>query len=155
MAAEIINICEEIREWIESGLDAPGDATVSREYIGPVNVDSITGRKVFVMPLSYLNNPADRAEDEWVYGVQVTVVEKFNSPGDPTKEWIDARVLFVQQKVSDRCDFVRQMLTFGDSNERRLLTYANDVDVYDEAQLVQNKLFKSDVTFEFRETMGA
>jgi hypothetical protein len=155
MAAEIINICEEIREWIEAGLNAPGDATVSREYIGPVSVDSITGRKVFVMPLSYLNNPADRGEDEWVYGVQVTVIEKYTDRGDPTKAWIDERVLFVQQKVSDRCDFVRTMLVFGTNNERRLLTYANEVAVYDEALLVQNKLFKSDVTFEFRETMGA
>lgn len=153
MAAEITTVCEAIKDWIVLGLDAPTDATVSRVYIAPVDVDTLTGRKIFVFPLKYSNGPATRGEDEWVYGVQVTCVEKYNTAGNPTNEWIDTRVDFVQAKISDRCDFVRTLFTFATSRE--LFTQTNEVNVYDEALLSQEKLFRSDVVFEFRETLTA
>ena len=108
---------------------------------------------MFVFPLKYSNGPATRGEDEWVYGVQVTCVEKYTARGEPTKAWVDDLVDFVQQKISDRCDFVRTLFTFGTTRE--LFTQTNEVNVYDEAALSQEKLFKSDVVFEFRETLSA
>ena len=153
MAAEITTVCEAIKDWIVAGLDAPTDATVSRVYIAPVNVDTLTTRQIFVFPLKYSNGPTTRSEDEWVYGVQVTCVEKYTTAGNPTNTWIDGLVDFVQAKISDRCDFVRTLFTFGTTRE--LFTQANEVTVYDEALLSQEKLFRSDVVFEFRETLTA
>jgi hypothetical protein len=153
MAAEITTVCEAIKDWIVAGLDVVPEATVTRNYLAPVNVNTLTGRYVFVFPLKYSNGPATRGEDEWVYGVQVTCVEKYNSRGEPTKAWVDDLVSFVQQKISDRCDFVRTLFTFGTTRE--LFTQTNEVNVYDEAALSQEKLFKSDVVFEFRETLSA
>jgi hypothetical protein len=153
VAAEIITVCEAIKTWIADGLDAPGDATVSRVYIAPVNVDTLTTRQIFVFPLKYSNGPATRGEDEWVYGVQVTCVEKYTTAGNPTNTWLDNLVEFVQHKISDRCDFVRELFTFASTRE--LFTQTNEVTVYDEALLSQEKLFRSDVVFEFRETLTA
>lgn len=153
MAAEIITVCDAIADYIEAGLDDPGDATVTRCYIAPVNVNTLSGRHLFVFPLKYSNGPATRAEDEWIYGVQVTCVEKYTGRGDPTNAWVDDLVEFVQAKVSDRCDFVRTLFTFATTRE--LITQTNEVNVYDEAALSNEKLFKSDVVFEFRETQAA
>ncbi len=153
MAAEITTVCEAIKDWIVAGLDVVPEATVTRNYLAPVNVNTLTGRYVFVFPLKYSNGPATRGEDEWVYGVQVTCVEKYTARGEPTKAWVDDLVDFVQQKISDRCDFVRTLFTFGTTRE--LFTQTNEVNVYDEAALSQEKLFKSDVVFEFRETLSA
>ena len=154
MAAEIITVCEAIKTWIADGLDAPGDATVSRVYIAPVDVDTITTRQVFVFPLAYNNGPSTRGENEWIYSIQVSCVEKYTAVGNPTNDWIDARVDFVQDKIFDRCGFDRQLLTFGTTRE--LVTQSQEtVSVYDEALLSQQKLFRSDVVFEFRETLTA
>ncbi len=152
MAADIITVCDAIAARIEAGLDDPGDATVTRCYLAPVNVNTLTGRHLFVFPLKYSNGPATRAEDEMVYGVQVTCVEKYTDRGEPTNAWVDDLVEFVQAKISDRCDFVRTLLTFATTRE--LYTQTNDVSVYDEAALSQEKLFKSDVVFEFREILA-
>lgn len=152
MAADIIAVCDAIADHIEAGLADPGDATVTRNYLAPVNVNTLTGRYVFVFPLKYSNGPATRGEDELIYGVQVTCVEKYTARGEPTNTWVDDLVEFVQQKISDRCDFVRTLFTFATTRE--LFTQSNEVTVYDEAALSQEKLFRSDVVFEFRETLA-
>jgi hypothetical protein len=153
MAANIATVADAIAAYITSGLDAPTDATVTRCYLAPVNYGEISGRKIYVFPVNYNNGPATRGENEWVYSIQVTTIERYETAGEPDTAWVDTRVEFVQEKVFDRLGFDRTLLVFGTTRE--LVTQSQEVNVYDESALSQHKVFRSDVVFEFRETLTA
>ena len=149
MASNILTVADVIATRITSGLDGGDTTTVSRVYNAPTNIDTVSGRKVYVFPVGYSNSPANRAEDSQVYVIHVTILERYTTAGDPTNAWLDARVDFVSEHVVERCDFVRELLTF--ETTRRLYTISSEVTVYDIDYLTTNKLFLSDVRFEFGE----
>lgn len=152
MAADILTVADAIVTRITAGLDVGDTTTVSRVYLAPIDLTSLSTRKVFVFPVSYEDAPATRAEDEIVYGIAVICAACFTraTAGQPTNAWIDAQVNFVHEKIVERCDFVRDLLTF--ETTRRLYTSAISVQIYDVDRLSEDKTFLSEVTFEFRET---
>ena len=151
MAADILIVTDAIVTRISSGLDVGDTTTVSRVYLAPIDLRSFTGRKVYVFPVNYDDSPATRAEDEKVYTIVAMCVNRYtDAPGDPTKAWVDTQVDFVHDKIVERCDFVRDLLTFDTTRE--LYTRSISVQIYDINRLAEDKTFASEVTFEFRET---
>lgn len=147
MPANIITVCEAIKDKLIETIN-DGTITVERAYLGPVDPKSVTSRMVYVFPRTYSNTPINRGADEWVYSVQVTVIDKYESPGEPTKSWIDDRVEWVQEKIYDALDFSRTDLVFATT--RRLRTQTADITTYD-YELLERSTFQSDIVFEFRE----
>jgi hypothetical protein len=149
MAADIIDVCDAIVSRITTGLAEGDTSTVERVYIAPIKVESISDRVVYVFPANKSQSPASRSEYEQVYRVAVIVAERFSDAGEPTKTWTDTRVSFVQDKVEKRCDFTKELLVFDTTRE--LWTQTIETDIYDADQLTINKLFWSEITFEFHE----
>ena len=162
MAAQITTLADALTAAVlaawNASLVAPATVAapdeVSREYVADVDLDSLTGRKVYVFSGSdYENGPVTRGEDEWVYRIQAVIVERYaEGAGRPPKAWMDARVEFVQNIVSGTLDYVRELLSVGG---REITTQSNTVSVYDTAKFSEHKCFWSEVVFEFRETMNA
>jgi len=156
MAAQITTLCDALVTQVlaawntsisPSSVSSPD--SVSWEFLAEIDSDTLTGRKVFLFPgPDYSNGPATRGEDEWVYAVAALVVERYTDAGTPTKDWIKERVEFVQDIVSGSLDFVRSYL---DISGREIWTQENTVTVYDPEKLEKQKLFWSEVKFEFRE----
>lgn len=156
MAAEILTVCDALLPVVVAALDDPGDAVVERLYLAPLTLDTDAFRHVWVFPASYANNPATRAEDEWVYAVGVVVAERYEDAGEPPAAWLDERVAFTQSKVFDALDFARTLLQFGTGSARELWTQSSSCDVvYDSIRLSEKKLFWSELRFEFREILSA
>jgi hypothetical protein len=132
-------------QWVPSTPDS-----VERQYLAPFELEKMTGRRVVFFPARYLNNPADRESDEFVYSVAAVVAEKYSAAGEPTRDWVDERVEFVDQ-LNDWLDLSREPLEFGAANGRRLITQSASVEVYDADLLNTKKIFWSELALEFRE----
>ena len=146
--ARIIEVCDAAVDLIVAALDNPTDATVSREYLPDVDAETITDRLVYVFPDGYSQVETNtRSQDLDEYRVVVLTVERYESAGTPPKAWIDARVLFVQQKIYE---------TLSDARTVRLLDtiwpeVAEVTVAYDPEELRERKLFWSEAVFTFRE----
>lgn len=157
MSAKIIDVCDAcvtatLAAW--NALISPASVTapdeVYRAYVFPHDLSSDTGRKVVFFPRTFRNDAATRSEDENVYGVVCVVFERFTDAGPPTRSWVDARVLFVQDIVSGTNDYVHNAL-MDLPGTRAAWTATNNVNIYDPERLDSQKVFWSEVEFEFRE----
>jgi hypothetical protein len=123
---------------------------VLRAYVFPHNLANDTGRKVIFFPRTFRNEAATRGEDENIYGVVCVVFERFTDAGPPTDAWVDALVLFVQNIVSDANDYVHGAL-MDLPGARSAWTTTNNINIYDPERLDSQKVFWSEIEFEFRE----
>ncbi len=155
--ARIIEVTDALVSAINTAWTGQGaDDAVSREYLAPVSVedlDSLTGRKVYLFPGPYDSGLANRAEDEWAYTIGILVVERYESAGDPPKAWLDARVYFTEAIVGAAVDYSgRTLLAIG---TRRLWTESVEVETYSLDTLNQKKLFWSELTVVLKENAAA
>lgn len=129
----------------------------SDEVLGRYRVDldaaSVGGRKVYVFPLSTAGQLVTREEDQNDYALGLWVIERFTEAGDPSEEWLDARVEWVE--------WLWKLL--GNARGPRLLVdpevrdsglwpqVAEITTVYDHDELVEGKLFASVLQVVYRE----
>lgn len=154
--ARILVLCDALATALQTAWAPTGNDGVERAYFKRI-ADAegaefkLLGRRVVIYPTDYGNDPASRGEDEYTHNVTVDVFERYTSTsGDPTVEWIDARVDFVSTYVVDGFDF---SYDGGPSWNRKLITRSADVSVCDAAKLVGgNRLFFSRVELVFSET---
>lgn len=156
MTENILTVCDALVTALVAGLDDPNCATVERVYLAPVDLKSEQSRRVWVFPASYQHSPASRGENEWIYQVGVIVAERYADAGEPTVAWLDERVEFTQTQVFTALDHARELLAFGTDGTRRLWTQTGGCEVvYDADRLSTQKLFWSELRFEFREIQNA
>jgi hypothetical protein len=155
MAAQILDVADGmvsavLAAWQASENPPTVNDSVTREYVADVDLETMVGRRVYFFPVSYLNNPATRLDDEWSYSITGLVMERYTGPGSPPKDWIDERVLFVQNVVSGAVDFVHgDLLPLPGRGVS--FTNLNNVAVFDADKLNTQKTFWSEITLELRE----
>jgi hypothetical protein len=151
--APILSLCDALVSAVTTGWVPTAPDAVTRVYQIPVKVESLSGRQVWIFPVSYGDEPATRGEDLNSYRVAVVVAERYTAAGDPTSNWIDTRVNFVKDEIVDGLEFVR-----GSDNgllsisTREIWTAErSEVPVYDVELLTQKKLFWCEIEFVFQE----
>lgn len=156
----ILTLCDQLVTEIDDDWAQGASDTVTRRYIAPVNVqelNSLTGRHVYVFPGPYENSPETRGHDAWVHTVGLLVVERYatvgGEPADTTlRTWLDTRVDFVEGTVINAIDFDgRTSLRIGSPATREILTESITVETYDVDMLNQHKLFWSEIEAVFRD----
>ena len=146
MIARVLDVCDAVanlinREW---GPTAP-DAVTSEDFIPELAVDTITGRKVYVMPSQYGQAEVlDRASDLNEYRITIIIVEKYTVANGPTNTWVRNLMLFVQDQIYDRLMNHRDEPTMED-----LMPESGSVTPYDYEMLVEAKMFVSEVEINF------
>jgi hypothetical protein len=153
MAARIIGVADQLVTEIDTAWTQGASDTITREYLPSVSIQelsSLTGRHVYVFPLTYDDQPATRAENEYAYTIVIVIVERYtDAAGAATKAWLDTRVNFVHDTVRDAIDFDgRTLLTIG---TRRLWTESIETLVYDVDKLNENNVFWSELTVVMKE----
>lgn len=163
--ARIISLCDQLVVTLNSAwTDQTADDRVSRAYVAPVTLDRsqpFAGRRVYLFPVSYQDEPATRAEDLRAYTVTVWVCERFPDalPVDSADatDWFDQRVLFTETTVYDALDFGRDDDTKPGVLEfdgRRVWTESARVGVYDWERMAGLQLFMAELEFTFRELVN-
>jgi len=136
----------------------PNDTTTfTRTYLPTIldaefvaNISSV-GRQVYAVPLDYSQVEfASRAQDLNAYPVGVLVVNRYTDAGAIPDAWIDDQVEWVEKIIWNPLQNMRRDPLLGS-----LWSHNAKVDlVYRVDYLQQNKLFWSEVTFEFHEIAG-
>ena len=153
MAASITQVCEAVRQAIwEWWGPVPPDA-VTRDYLPDVSPNGSwpSGRRVYVFPVS--SGQAEvttRGEDTWEHGVTVVVAEQCDErTADPTKEWVDERVDFVDGLTRVLGDVRRDRRTGG--LLKGLVCQGQEVLAwYDPDELREKKRFFAQLAFTYR-----
>ncbi len=167
--AKIVDLCDQLVSTIATEWGSKGkDDLVERTYlarIGETELDSFLGRRVYVFPGTYDNNPLTRGQDQWQYTVDVLIIERCErvadmDEGDPLNRWLDERLLFVEQTVAEAIDFdgrADNFLKFTDSSSiaRRVRTLSIETETYDEDLLSQHSIFRSSLKVVLAEEIAA
>jgi hypothetical protein len=139
---------------LETAWNPTSPSGVERHYEALIP-DDMLGRRVWVFPDVYAVGAADRGEDNYRHMVGVVVAERYpQSQGRaPTVAWTDERVQFVYDRIVQGFDFSKDgALEFGG---RYVWTESIDeVTVYNEVELVQNRLFLSETRLTFAEHLA-
>ena len=156
MASNILTVCDALVTAIDAAwtTKTADSGSVSREYIAPLStseLSSLTGRKVYVIPGDYVNNPATRKEDQWEYRIGVLVVERYASAGLPSNSWMDTRVDFVENIVANACDYSHSLLSVSN---REVWTESLETQTYNLDLLNESNLFWSETSLVLREIIA-
>ena len=137
--------------WPDGGT-APN--AVERTYLTPIDLNTLTGRKVWVTPADFGDENASRGENLGKYTLAVIVAERHTDPGPPSRAWLDTRVAFVESLYDLLGSYGNRRasghLSVG-SPARRHWTDRATAAVYDWETLSADHVFWAELEFEFRE----
>ncbi len=157
MAAQIIAVADAaaaaiLAAWEASALPPGGADAVTRVYEVPLAdaefAEAFLGRQVWVFPAEYGRSAITRSLDNRRPKLAVVIAERYPAQAPVPTDWLDARVSFVEQIV---------FATLADPRKPALysgLTAEDDgasVVVYDAELLIQQRLFLSMVTVQYRQ----
>jgi hypothetical protein len=153
MPADILEFADAIVALVQGEFDSAGaTATVDRDYLNDVELDTVNGLYARVLPVGYLkDSPAERESDYFDAGVAIVVSEVYR--GDeprPPKEWVDERVNLVERCVFDP---LRKIGTDADVPlllDEWFNQWADVTMAYDEKLLRENGVFSSEIEVIFR-----
>lgn len=152
MSSRIAEVCDAIVAGIAASWSPPAGSGVERVYLAPVNAESISGRRVYVFPARYTDEPADRGEQLTGYTIAVLVAERFTDPGQPTVAWVDERVEFVESEIYDLVGNYGSNVPFLEvTGHGKIWAETADATVYDPEMLATKKLFWAELEFTLRE----
>ncbi len=148
-----LTFCDKLAAVIAAAWNPTAPSAVLRCYQFTFDTEATTGRRVYVMPTDYGNEPATRSEDDWRHKVTVVIAERYTVAGEVSTEWIDERVDFVYDRIVDGLDYSHAgpLVWSG----RSVLTLGADVEVCDLDTLRTKKTFWSVVNLEFLEILNA
>lgn len=151
-SAPILTLCDALVGAIREAWQPGEPDNVERVYIAPVTADdlpTLLGRRVYVFPGRYTDEPATRGEDLSTYSVGVLIVERILEPGPPTNQWMDDRVDFVEGTIADALDYDgRSLLRIG---TREIWTESIDTETFNLEMLNQANLFWSELEVVLKE----
>ncbi len=153
MGARVVEVRNGLREKIDAywtvRSDEDNDEVIGR-WLFDIASETLLGRKVIIVPVSYLTGVANRTEDRGDYQLVVVVVERYTEQGPATDEWVDDRVMWCELLMTHITD-PRAAKLLATNDEDGLWPDVSDVLVYDVEELTQRKLFLSVITVTFRE----
>lgn len=151
--ARIIEVIDAIISRVDAAWTgkATGDA-VSRVYLAPLDLASLTGRKVWFFPVRYSDAVASRGENETTYTIAAIVAERYTGgEAEPPRSWIDTRAAFVEQQVYQQCDFGDSVALLVPGTGREVWTDSADTPVYDVEFLSKKQTFWAELEFTLKE----
>lgn len=154
--SDILVVGDALAAWVNAQwTDRGANAGAERLYQTPdaTALKTLTGRKVWIFPAEYTDEPGTRGETLNTYRFGVIVAERYAAAGSAPKEWLDERVDWVANDLTDWLNFG------GDSGHaflqigtREVLTAeVEPVQVYDPPVLVQKGLFWAELEYVFQE----
>jgi hypothetical protein len=147
----VLQVCDAAALRIEQSWNPSAPDEVSREYLIPVDVEKIEGRKVYVFPASYSSEPSNREDNQDDQRIAVLVIEKFRDEGRPPKDWLDERAVFVQEKVWNLLTDPHNDLLTTAANSKHWPQMAEVQAVYDIDMLDSKKVFWCEILVTFRD----
>ena len=130
-------------------------SAISRVYQIPdsVNVKSIDGRQVWLFPVEYSDETANRLEDVNTYKFVFVVAEKYASAGNPPVSWVDDRVDWVSDSLIGWIQYGRDdshpLLSVG--TREIFLAEIAPVMVYEPDELIKRGMFWCEFEATFQE----
>ncbi len=152
--ARIIEVIDAMVSRVNAAWTGKGTGDeVSRVYLAPLNLASLTGRKVWFFPVRYSDGTADRGENETTYNVAAIIAERYTgNESEPPKSWVDTRVAFAEQQVYTQCDFGDSVGFLVPGAGRQVWTEAIDATAaYDVEFLSKKQVFWCEFEFSLRE----
>lgn len=148
MPADVLTFADWIATTLTTSfLNAAKPATISREYEIAFDIGTFTGLRVVIFPVSYVReSPATRREDNFDIEIVMVVAERYASPGQPSKSWVDERTNLVDQLIYTPLAKITQPIPLNEY-------WLQDIDVttvYDLKMLRQQKVFWSEIETTFR-----
>jgi len=147
----VLEVADAVVDKINTAWAPVGNDSVSREYLTPIEVENIIGRKVYVFAADYSDEWETRSENLSSYTIALIVAERCQDAGQPSKTWLDERVKFVNEKVWDVLSDVRT----GRLLDNTVWPQTAEVLVYDVPLLNEKKLFWSEIEISYREVAEA
>ncbi len=153
----ILTLCDQLVTNLKTRWAPSGDDDAIRAYFAQITnetLNTLVGRKVWILPISDVLDAEDRGEDHHDYKVAVVTAEEFIDAGSPPNSWLDTRMDWVDTFIVHGFYFLRPpYLSFGG----RLVQTRAPVEqtLLDTRHLSTKKLFLSRVEFEFVEIQGA
>lgn len=154
--SDVLTVGDALAAWVNAQWTGKGaNDGAERLYQTPdaTALKTMTGRKVWIFPAEYADEPATRTEALNTYRFGVIVVERYATAGAAPKEWTDERVDWVADSLND-------WLSFGTPYDRAHLQIGTrevftaevePVQVYDPPMLIQKGLFWSEMEYVFQE----
>lgn len=151
--ARVIDLCNAIVAKLAAL--APESTVIERAYCPSYDGRTMTGRHIWVLPGPESENQYTRGQKEMGPRVAVTVAYKFDDvpastdtePVPPVK--VDEQIKWVQDHVWDVLRDER--IRFGVDFPLDAYPWAADMEtLYDDAELIENKVLYSEMVFEFR-----
>lgn len=152
--ARIVEVIDAVVSRVDAAWTGKGaNDSVSRVYLAPLSLASLTGRKVWFFPVRYGDDTADRGENLTTYTVAAIIAERYEGgEAEPPQEWIDERLAFVEQQVYTECDFGDSVDFLSLDTSRRAWTETIDVAAaYDVELLSKKQVFWCEIEFGLRE----
>jgi hypothetical protein len=143
--SDLLDLCDELAETIQLSIGSGEDIQASRAYRQELNLGTFDGRQIRVFPKSYTSpGVTTRREIYRLATVIVVIAERYTGDGFPPDDWMDERVVWVEQNIFD---------VFADVTPFRLGKYwcdTADVTIaYDYDLLTENKIFWSEIELGF------
>ena len=131
----------------------PAVDEVLGKYRADIEAAALGGRKVYVFPISTVGQVVTREEDQNDYALGIWVIERYADAGDPTEEWLDVRVAWVEWvwKLLGSPRGPRLLADPGIPDSGLWPDVAEITSVYDHEELVEGKLFASTLSVVYRE----
>lgn len=152
-AVPTLTLCDQLVAELVSAWSPTGNDGAERCYEAVIG-EAHVGRRVYVFPDMYAVAGGTRGENSYRHTVGILVAERYTDSvsGPPTLAWVDERVKFVYDRVVVGLDFSKDGALEFDG--RYLVTESIDeVSVYNESELVQNRLFLSETRLTYLEIL--
>jgi hypothetical protein len=158
-AVPSLTLGDELVSRINTAWGPTSPSAVSRVFdvpITPQTAKTLQGRKVFVIPVGYKNDPASRSKYKWVHHFLILTIEKYDETvsGLPTLAWADDLVNFVLD-LTGWIDFPQNgaVLTFGTPQRTVWTENFEEVEIYDPGMLSGHSLFWSTIEVYYGEVL--
>lgn len=160
--SRIIQVRDAVKELIDETLwplasrdDATHDQVLT-PWVFRVEADKHRGRKVYVLPMSYSTEAANRSEDQGDYTILLFVVERYTEQGDAPDDWVSERVNFCEMLCNSAANpRTIRLLGTGSPNSGLWPESGEVTVVFDPDELLERKLFTSTIEIVYREQSPA
>lgn len=164
--ARSLDACDTVVADIAAAWSPQAPDGVRRAYVPRIGFSGdhknslLAGRQVYAFPAPWRSpEAASRGELLHEYTVVVVVAERYTVDGQVPQgpvpdEWVDARVLFVEQQFNRLKDPTRVLTGARVQLYRHPEVEATLDEVYDLADLLEHKAFWSQFTITFLEIVG-
>jgi hypothetical protein len=148
--SDILKLADDLATALTNSLGSgETNVDIARAYRIEFDLSSIIKRYVRIFPVGYAGlEPVTRREDYYDVILRLTIVERYTGKGDPSNDWLDERVDWVETNIFNPFADSRAPFRLGEYWSQ----FASVESVYDYDLLNEDQVFASDVLLTFRRT---